>query len=77
MQSLSPVLVTDGEDNHETEMPALVRSIPSQNADKRETDPVLCCYVVVLIDGTSPLLSSSLSTQEVSTGLSTEMLERP
>jgi hypothetical protein len=61
------------EGNHKIGMPALFRSIPSQDA-KRGTDPVV---FVVLLDGTYPLQSSGLSTQVVSTGLSTEMLEGP
>jgi hypothetical protein len=55
-------------------MSALVRSIPSQDSDKRGTDLV---FFVVLLDGTCSLQSSGLNTQIVSAGLSTETLEGP
>jgi hypothetical protein len=64
------------EGSHETGMPTLIRSIPSQDANKRGTDPVFVA-VVVLLDRTYPLQSSSLSTQAVSTGLATETLLGP
>jgi hypothetical protein len=60
------------ERNHEIGTPALVKSIPSQDTKKRETDPIF--IVAVLLDGTCPP-SSSLSTQAVSAGLSTKILE--
>jgi hypothetical protein len=63
------------ERNHKTGTPTLIRSVLSWDADKRRTDPVF--FVAVLLDGTCPLQSSSLRTQVVSAGLSTEMLEGP
>jgi hypothetical protein len=60
------------EGNHETVMSALIRSILSQDTNKRGTAPV---FVIVLLDGTCPLQSSSLNTQAISAGLSTEMLD--
>jgi hypothetical protein len=62
-------------------MPAVAKAIHGkgptqlQYANKRKTDPVR--RTVVLLDGTCPLQSSSLSTQAVSTGLSTKTLEGP
>jgi hypothetical protein len=76
MQSLSSVLFMDGEETHGTGMPALIRSIPSWDADKRGTDPAVI-VVVVLLDGTCPLQYFSFSTQVVSAGLSIEMLKGP
>jgi hypothetical protein len=55
------------------EMPALVRLIPGQDANKKGTDPV---FSVVLLDETCPLKSSGLNTQVFSIGLSTETLKR-
>jgi hypothetical protein len=52
------------EGNHETGMPALIRSIPSQDTDEMGVWQVF-------LDGTCPLQSSSLSTKMVFTGLST------
>jgi hypothetical protein len=63
------------ERNDETGTSAL-RSIPSWDTNKRGTDPVFVVVVVVL-DGTCFLQSFSLSTQAVSTDLSTEMSEGP